>query len=151
MSLGDAFPQDVVLASVSRQLIPGAVVKFVATLDDGHPKEKRFVVLYVDDETVCCVMNTQIHPIIEKNQKASKCQVEVDDSHDFVTRKCYIDCSRVRVFDTKGVLAQLAVTPAWVLGTIPGPLRDQIVSAIKISPTIAPNDAATYCDALSGL
>ncbi len=150
MSIGGAFPRDTVRASVIRQLRPGTVVKFVATLDDGEPKEKRYVVVWVRDDILALVMNSEIHPIIQRNPDALKCQVTVKAAlHSFADKDCHFDCSRVRQFALSDVVEQLADRPSWILGRISTELCDQIQGALKHSLLIPADVASKCCDSLA--
>lgn len=149
MSLGDAFPGNLAKASIERQLCPGVVIKIRATLDDGVEREKRFVVLAVDDTTVACVLNTKVNAIIAGNPSMLRCQVAVASGHEFADHDCHIDCSRVFTFSTDDVIKQLLAEKRWILGNVPHGLRDQIVSALKHSPTIPPVEVQRCCKALS--
>lgn len=151
MSLGDAFPSSLVSASVQRQLAPGAVIKLRVRLDDGKEREKRLIVVSVDQGTVTCVINSEINPIIARNPAMLRCQVTISATHQFVDRDCFADCSRLRAFPTKDVLRQLTNNTTWFLGSITAGLRDQVIAAIKTSPTISVVDAAHCCECLSSV
>ena len=150
MSLGSHFPAGMAAASARRQLRPGAVVKFVATMDDGRQHEKRFVVLHVEGDVACCVMNTELHAFIARNPDLLRSQVLLPGSLPFVDHDSHLDCSRVRVYASDELVGQLEANPAWVLGNITTAIRDQIVAALKASRLISAEDCARYCDALEG-
>jgi hypothetical protein len=61
-------------------------------------------------------------------------------SHDFMSHDSHVDCSRLRSYDTDDVIRDLTARPEWVLGRITPDLRDEIVAALKFSPTIAATD-----------
>lgn len=152
MSLGDAFPREMVSASSERQLKPGVVVKLEAVLDDGRPKKKRFVVLHVTDDVFVCVMNSEIHPLILGNARRLNCQVEVlSDKYSFADKDCHFDCSKTFTFRKSEVLNQLVSEPAWILGNIDEELRDSIRSAIQASPLISPVERSSFCASLDSL
>lgn len=152
MPLGNAFPAALVDASVRRQLIPGAVVKFVAMMNDGELHEKRFVVLHVDDQTMTCAINTQVSKFIQARPELNKCQVEMkSSSHAFMDHDSHVDCSRIREYSTNEVCAQLREHPEWILGSITIELRDEVVSGLKHSPAIPPATLSAALSSLSGI
>ena len=64
-TLGAVFPEGFLRQQLVRQLAPGVVIKLRELMDDGEIKEKRFVVVKVDENTICCVINSQINRFIE--------------------------------------------------------------------------------------
>lgn len=144
MRLGEAFPAGHARASAERQLLPGAVIKLRAKLDGSTEKEKRFVVVHVSDEALCCVMNTLLHSIIKNNPDLLKCQVAVARDDVIADHDCHLDCSRVRTFKKTDILDQLTDEPGWILGKVSPDLRDQIVAGVKASIFIPP-PVATDC------
>ena len=151
MSIGGAFPPDLRRATATRLLRPGAVLKLVATLDDGVQKEKRFVVIAVDGDVLVCVMNTQIHPIIQANEHLLRCQVKLEATHVFVDYECHVDCSRLRAFRTADVTQQLADQPRRHLGNIPEDVRDQIRAALQQARTLSATEVRTAVEALDAI
>jgi hypothetical protein len=154
MALGDAFPASFKAAAIKRQLRPGVVVKIETTMDDGEIHEKRFVILRVDEatSTFTCVINSRLSRIIANNPAASQCQVRIDrQTHPFMDWDSHIDCSRIRQYSTDDMCEQLAAKPDWVLGNITSEIRDQIVSALKFSRTIASVELNICSDALAGI
>ena len=65
MALGSSFPPEFLRGQIQRQLVPGAVIKLRAVMDDGKLQEKRFVVLHVDENTVCCVINSVVGAFLQ--------------------------------------------------------------------------------------
>ena len=121
-------------------------------MDDGKPHEKRFVVLDCSgDLAVSAVFNSEIHPLIQKNQAAMKCQVECSPLYDFVTKTCFLDCSRVRKYPMDEVLEQLTADPTRILGDIDGQLRDQICAGLKASVSVRPVDLTLCLTSLEGI
>lgn len=152
MSLGNAFPAGFAHAQIKRQLKAGMVIKLEAVMDDGRLHEKRFVVLDVSDDTLTCVMNSRISPLISNNSHTLKCQVVIDCvSHDFMDHDSHIDCSRVRPYSTAEVIAQLCKNPHWILGQITIQLRDQILAGLKASITTRPSITNKCCESLAKL
>lgn len=152
MALGSAFPRGVAEASIRRQLQPGTVVKFKATMDDGKVHEKRFLVLSVDARTTTLVLNSEISRFVRARPEMLKCQVMMDvASHPFMDHDSHIDCSRTRGYSTSEVVDQLVANPSWVLGQIADPAGRQVIAAMKASVTISPSDAGALCASLSSM
>lgn len=152
MSLGNVFPASFAQAQIKRQLKPGTVIKLSVIMDDGKPHEKRFIVLNVSDDTLTCVINSQISPLLSKRPHLLKCQVLVKASlHPFMSWDSHADCSRVRSYPTSDVISQLCNQPSWVLGEITECLRDDILSGLKASITTSPAITKLCCESLSSL
>ena len=135
MALGNAFPKELALASIKRQLLPGTVVKFKAVMDDGKEHEKRYVILRADDSTLTCVINSEIPKLVQRNPALLQCQVKIDKAgHPFMDWDSHIDCSRVRHYPTDEVCQQLMNNPQWVLGRVLQDISEEIRSALKFSP-----------------
>ncbi len=135
MSLANAFPEDLRALSVTRQIVPGSVIKFVARMDDGQEQEKRFVVLAVSDNTMTCVINSAINPYIAERPHLMQCQVKMSpEQNPFMDHESYIDCSRIRTYAFGSIQKQLITKPEWLLGEINNALRIQILAALKVSP-----------------
>jgi hypothetical protein len=150
MSLGDHFPDALKRASAVRSVAPGMVIKLMAVMDDGRVHEKRFLIVHVDENTVACVINSEIHPFIRNSPAILRCQVAIDpQAHPFMNWESHIDCSKVRQYPTETVVEELQNKPDWVLGNITTELRDQVVAAIKHSQQIAPIDVGIYTASLT--
>lgn len=151
MALGGAFPRGMAIASAMRQLVPGAVIKILVTFEDGVEKEKRLIVTHVDDDTVVCVINSEVSPFIKARPEMLKCQVAMPAAdYDFMDHDSSVDCSRVRNYSTAEVAKALADDPQRALGTISAHLRDQVVAGIKASVLIPAPEAAKCCASLEG-
>lgn len=149
MALGSAFPPGFLKSQIQRQLVPGAVIKLRAVMDDGKLQEKRFVVAHVDEHTVCCVINTAIGPFLQARPALLKCQVTMAvAAHPFMSHDSSVDCSRTRSFATAEVIKELMGEPSWVLGQIAPDLRQEIIGALKFAPTLSPNEVARLCESL---
>ena len=60
MSFGSRFPPGFLKTQIERQLKPGTVIKLYRHMDDSQFHEKCYVVMYVDEHTVTCVINSVI-------------------------------------------------------------------------------------------
>lgn len=152
MALGSSFPPAFIEAQIRRQLVPGAVIKQRQVMDDGELHEKRFVVLHVDEHTVTCVINSEISAFLKARPAMLRCQVSMPATvHPFMSHDSHVDCSRARTYLTSSVVRELVAQPGWVLGSITTDLRDEIVAALKYSPTLSAAEVATLCDSLAQL
>ena len=152
MTLGSSFPPALIEASIRRQLVPGAVIKQRQVMDDGVLQEKRFVVLHVDEHTITCVINSEVGAFLRARPALLKCQVAMSAAaHQFMSHDSHVDCSRARTYRTSDVVRELVTQPAWVLGTITTGLRDEIVAALKFSPTLSAVEATSLCESLAQL
>lgn len=149
MALGDAFPVEYLRAQILRRLIPGVVIKLREVMDDGQIHEKRYVVLRVDATSTCCVVNSRIGPFIQARPELLQCQVAMPVvDHDFMDHDSHVDCSRTKVFATDRVVRELLGKSDWILGEVSGDLRNQIIGALKYSPTLSPIEVSNLCASL---
>jgi hypothetical protein len=149
MSLGSSFPPEYLVAQIRRRLAPGTVIKLCRRMDDGAVREKRFVVLFVDEQTVTCVINSTVSGFIRRRADLLRCQVLMrSESHAFMDHDSHIDCSRTRAYLTDQVIRDLAERPEWILGDVATALRREISAALRFAPTISPAEVALLCRAL---
>ena len=149
MTLGQAFPRGLAAASVRRQLRAGAVIKLRRVMDDGQTHEKRFVVIHVDERTVTCVINSKIGAFLNARPDLLRCQVAMQvAAHPFMDHDSHIDCSRAHAFATDDVVRDLVGAPRWMLGAITGGLRDEMLAALKFSPTLSAWEVQEFCESL---
>lgn len=126
-----------------RQLVPGAVIKLNVKFSDGSEKEKRLVVVQVTEDAVCFVVNSEVNPLLARNPGTKRAQVDMPVAdHPFMSRDSRVNCSEIHRFPIDGVVADLLVSKGWMLGNISTSVRDEIIVAIRISSTIAPNVGA---------
>lgn len=115
-------------------------------MDDGIVHEKRFIVLHVGQQTVACVINSNVSRFIADRAALLKCQVQMGmESHSFMDHDSFVDCSRARVYATADVVLDLVREPGWMLGHITADLRDEILGALKHAPTLPAADVGRYC------
>lgn len=150
MTLGSFFPPALLESTIRRNLVPGAVIKQREVMDDGVLQEKRFVVLQVDERTITCVINSEIGAFLKARPAMLKCQVAMAAAaHPFMSHDSHVDCSRARTYRTSDVVRELIAQPDWVLGNITTDLCDEIVAALKFSPTLSAVEAASLCESLA--
>lgn len=150
MGLGDAFPKEMQEEFARRSLVPGAVIRVPQVMDDQKEKEKRFVVLHADDDTLTCVINSELTDFAVRTPAVHQCQVSMPQAdHPFMRRDSFVDCAKIRRYRTEDLVAHLSSNMSDVLGKISPDLRDQIVSALKHSTTNALVHVELCVDALN--
>lgn len=150
MGLGDSFPKEMQEDFARRSLVPGVVIRVPQVMDDQKEKEKRFVVLHVDDDTLTCVINSELTDFVQKTPSLRQCQVVMPQAgHPFMRWDSFVDCAKIRRYHTKDLISHLASNTTDILGKISPDLRDQILSALKYSTTNAPIDVELCADALN--
>lgn len=150
MSLGSRFPPEFLKLQIERLLKPGAVIKLYRRTDDGQVREKRYVVMHVGEDTVTCIINSEINAFLMARPALLKCQVPMPcATHPFMQRDSYIDCSRTRTFSSAEVIQELMNKADWVLGSITAELRDDIVGAIKFAETLSVAEVSLLCESLA--
>lgn len=151
-TLGGAFPPEYLRQQILRKVRPGLVIKLREVMDDGQVHEKRYIVVKTDENTVCCVINSQIGPFLQARPALLQCQVAMPVAdHSFMTHDSHVDCSRTRQFATVHVVRELMRQIDWILGTITPDLRDSIVAALKFAPTLSVKEVADICAALDSV
>jgi hypothetical protein len=150
--LSKVFGNDLGAKSASRQLAPGSIIKMLQQMDDGNVKEKWFVVIQVDGSTVTCVMNTKIPKLFLNKPHLLHTQIEVTKAdHPFMENALsHLDCSKVKIYPTDDVVAQLAARPEWIKGKADNALLGNMVNALSNTPLIKKDVAASYCAILTG-
>ena len=125
------------------------VITVYSRTDDGTVRNKRYVVIHVDDDVVSCIINTEPAGILKRNPAAMRCQVVITASdHKFMDYDSYVDCSKVLRLDRELVNDQLFHESWRLLGTISGGLRDTMIPAITVSSQVAPRIKDECCASL---
>ncbi len=147
--LGDAFSDDERRNSVSRQLLPGAVIYLKIAFPEG-PRSKYLVVAHVDEECCTFVVNSRIHPFVESNPVLAVCQVRVDAArHSFLVRDSYIACHQVLRLPTKGVITELVADMSRMKGSLHEDVRTEVIAAVKRALTLSPAEQTRIANALN--
>jgi hypothetical protein len=151
-ALGSAFPAEYLKQQVTRQLVPGCVIKLCEEMDDGRIQEKRYVVLSLGVHTTCCVINSKIGPFLQARPELLKCQVLMKvEHHGFMDHDSHVDCSRTKKFHTDHVIKELVAKLDWMLGTVAVDLREEIVAGLKHSPVLSAADVDELSKSLVGV
>lgn len=148
MSLQGAFPPELQKQYIRSNLLPGAVIRFDAKMDDGRVHTKRFIVLSIDDNTLTVVINSEINQILQ-TPELLVCQVTMPVAqHPFMARDSNIDCSRIRSFDTEDLVRLLIAEHGWHLGKISIETQEQMLAALKLCRTESPRTIGQCCRSL---
>lgn len=138
VNLGAHFPPSKAEEAIRRMLVPGAVIKIRCKMDDGRTKEKRFVVVAVGEQTVTCVINTELTNFAKSRANIVACNVPLTaTSSPFLSHDSYVDCTSLRRYSTAEVVSQLKAQASLLLGMITPELRDAMMFALNLSYTIS--------------
>ena len=135
---------------VKRSLTPGRVIKLFASMGNGVKKEKRFVILTIDNGVASLIMNSEKNPYILARPEMNNCQVFVEATPErtFVDHDSYINCFQVWEFPLEDVMSQLISNRTWILGEIDAVTRQSIGDALKWSIAIPLAHVRKYLAAL---
>ena len=136
MVIGDSFSSDDKEEYVRSHLIPGAVMR--RRCDFTIPvKIKYLVVAHVRSETAVLVVNSEIHPYVQRRASLLDCQVKLDkQSHCFLDHDSYIACREAYYLDTADLLAELQDDIASIKGMLSPDVRSAVTKAIESSFTM---------------
>jgi len=150
MQLGSFFSPEDRSAMVTRALVPGMGFKFMAPMNNGVVKEKRFILLDIKDDVAAFIVNSEISPFVKARPEMLECQVEIKHKPEmkFIDHDSVIDCFQVWVFSIDDVKEQLLLHGDWILGEIDDDTRGKVCEALRWSRAISPADASRYLSAL---
>jgi len=121
-------------------------------MDDGNEKEKLWIVVSVDANAICCVINSELTAFAKARDHIRRNHADMAQSdHDFMHHDSFVDCTKTWVFPTSKVVTELMKNADWMLGSIAQPLRDELVGILKASSTIPPKESVPLCAALSSI
>ncbi len=136
--LGSAFSDAERRKAAARRLSPGAVVRIDVRFPEG-PRSKYLVVASVDDECRTLIVNSRIHPLVERNEDLAVCQVRIDQArHDFLSHDSFLACHQVLRLPTSAVLGELVDDMGRLKGRVHPEIIGQVIAAIKRAPTLSP-------------
>lgn len=146
--LGAAFSEEERRKSVVRRLRPGAVIYLDVAFPEGV-RPKYLVVAHVDDQCCALVVNSDVHPFIERHPELAVCQVRIDaERHAFLRRDSHIACHQVLRLPTPAVIRDLVAATDRIKGELREDVRVEVVAAIKRAPTLSPAEQAQLAAAL---
>lgn len=140
-NLGDFFPEDFKANIADFNLSIGSVIKCFTT-HTNPPKEKRFVILGVNDagDFIGSVfINTNVNFKVMNSQELRDLQHPVkNQANDYLDHDSYIDCSALFEFSRQIVFELLMREPERALGTVTPDDLKTLLKLVKTSPTIEP-------------
>ena len=127
-------------------LLPGMVFHLLFKDAKPEPKNKFFVTIWSEKpEALFFLINSCIHPMLQKNQYMSERQVVIDvASHPFLDRDSYIDCT------TPTSLCFEEIDFQEGRGCISEDVKGKVIFAVEDSPLIEPIKQRLILDYLSG-
>lgn len=149
--LGDAFSEEERRKSVVRRLRPGAVLYLDVAFVEGL-LSKFLVVAHVDEQCCTLVVNSEVHPFIERNPELAVCQVRIDAArHAFLRHDSHIACHQVLRLPTPAVVRDLVASTDRIRGELHKDVRAEVVAAIKRAPTLTPAEQTLLAAALENI
>lgn len=149
--LGDLFPDVERQSFVERHLTPGRVLYLFCGFTNP-PKDKLLVLLYSSLTPLLFVINSRIHPFIQKHPELLKCQVVIRASdYDFLQHDSFIDCSQViEDFDEAAIKEQALGDVSRVRGELSTDTKLEIIRAVQNAPTISKQNKTRIAAMLAG-
>lgn len=111
---------------------PGTVLLTVCNFARPYPKDKFFVTLCLEPQSLFFMINSKVHVILQHAPFIERqvC-IEVKD-HAFLSYDSYIDCTQPSVLQLEEIEASK------ICGCISDDVKARIVNAVENSPLIAP-------------
>lgn len=148
--LGDHFPAEQVREHVTKQLVPGCVIRIEVAF---HQVTKhKFLVLVADRDPdyLTFIVNSETHPYISKRPHLAKCQVKMDAAnHSFLKRDSQIACHEVLTLKRTDVIRELSADLNGIKGEVSQPVREQIIAAVKFATTLSASEKTAILDAFA--
>ena len=146
--IGDSFPPEEKEASFHRQLKPGQVIYLNCTFTNP-PKPKYVVLACIKPKLLCFLINSKIHPYIEKNPHLKQSQILIPrDSHSFLDHDSYVDCKEVKELSLDDVKTQVLSDMSRIKEEISAEVKSTIIKTISASSTITPRHKKWILDSL---
>lgn len=146
-SLGDFFPQGIKQNIANFNLEIGSVVKCF-TNHTKPPKEKRFIILGVNDEgnyVGSVFINTNVNFNIINSQELLELQYPVKNQpNDYLDHDSFIDCSELFEFSRQDLFNLLIAEPERALGKVSQKDLETLFRLVKSSPIIEPKMLKKY-------
>ena len=127
-------------------LRPGTVIRVPVGFKQGQPK--YLVVVDLDSEAHCLVINTQVHSIF-RNELRRDSIITIDvATHPFMHHDSDIDCNEVKRLPLDEIHAEINSDANCLKGAVSQELRASIIQAIQVSPFLTPKEKRRYIAAL---
>lgn len=136
MPLGDCFPADKKEDYIDRHLIPGQVISLDCSFTTP-PKRKYLVLACREPKILCFLINSEIHPYIQKRPHLSQSQILISkSSHTFLDYDSYIDCKEVYELSFDEIKKQLLLDVNRIKESIAPETKEAIIEAVTNSKTL---------------
>ena len=147
-TLGDAFSPEERRKSVLRRLQPGVVIYLDVVFPEGT-RSKYLAIAHVDDQCCTLVVNSEVHPFIERRPELAVCQVRIDaERPPFLQHDSHIACHQVLRLPTQAVIRDLMVDTNRIKGELHEEVRIEVIAAIKRAPTLSAAEQTLFAQAL---
>jgi hypothetical protein len=139
-SLSDFFPDNFKDDFANRSIKVGAVIRKFVT-NTTPPKEKRFIVVGLSDDSIALAVvyiNTEINPFIANRPDLNRLQLELKQKNrSILNYDSFVDCTKIFEFKFEDVQKHLAENPQELLGEIDGFEHLSIIERIRLSKQIS--------------
>jgi len=147
-SIGDSFPPEEKEAYLNRCLKPGQVIYLNCSFTNPS-KEKYLVLTCIEPKLLCFLINSRIHPFIEKNPHLKQSQILISQvSHSFLDHDSFIDCKEVHELSLDDVKNQVRLDMGRIKEEISAEVKNTIIKTISASSTITPRLKKWILDSL---
>lgn len=127
-------------------LKPGTVIRVPVRFKQGRPK--YLVIIDLDSEAHCLVINTHVHPIFG-NDLCRDSIILIDvATHPFMHHDSHINCNEVKRLPLVEVRAEINANADCLKGAVSDDLRTSIIEAIHVSPFLTPKQKQRYIGSL---
>jgi hypothetical protein len=146
-NLGDFFSDDLKNKFATQNIKPGAVIKCFVK-NTNPPKEKRFIILGIDETgnlVGSVFINSHINWNVIKTQELAQLQHYVKkDDNDYLDWDSYVDCSELIELPHADIVISLRNNPKNVLGNVTAEDFKEIKANVIKSPKIRPKVLKKY-------
>jgi hypothetical protein len=150
MSGYQTIPEKAQRALWRAKLGPGSIVHLYCDFI-VNPDNKFLVIMYIDDDTVlACLINSRIHPLIEKDPRLKACQIMLDaKTYTFLNHDSFLNCTKLfDDLDTSKIIDHLLDNPDDYKGSLGESELVSVIEAINDTDTISEMDRGLIIEAL---
>lgn len=149
--LGDYFPSDEKQKFVEKHLKPGQILYLFC--DFTTPSKDKYLVLTCPgSKPLLFIINSEIHPFIEKRPELKKCQIKLNASdYDFLDHDSYINCSKViDDFTEEDIVNQIFHDIRRIQGELTETTKQEVIKVVESAKTIDKRTKAIIIASLKG-
>jgi hypothetical protein len=138
-TLGSAFPSN--LRRKHSGVVPGAAIYTrVVFADDPGGRLKYLVIAHLQSDIAHCLLfNSEIHPLILRNNALRRCQLEIDNQVEtyLPKPKSYLACDRLVRLRYGDLVDDVIENPSCLRGKVAKETVARIIGAVRVSPAIS--------------